>query len=120
MESELGIRPTLPVCSQEVYKKKLCKQHYFYIMKREIRDSIKRMYRDPLSAYGTFDYFGEGKIMIKQLLNHEFFKNISNKYSIEDVKQWLYRDEVFQRLENDEDSFIDFIQFKKHFFPQVM
>ncbi len=89
-------------------------------MKREIRESIKRMYRDPLTAYGTFDYFGEGKIMIKQLLNHDFFKNIYNKYSYDDVKQWLYRDEVFQRLENDEDSFIDFIQFKKHFFPQVM
>lgn len=45
-------------------------------MKREIRDSLKRMYRDPLTAYGTFDYFGEGKIMIKKLLNHDFFKNI--------------------------------------------
>ena len=32
-------------------------------MKREIRESIKRMYRDPLTAYGTFDYFGEGKII---------------------------------------------------------
>ena len=50
-------------------------------MKREIRDSVKKMYRDPLSAYGTFDYFGEGKIMLRLFLNHDFFKNIYKKYS---------------------------------------
>jgi len=43
----------------------LCSKHYFYVLKREVRFKIKKMYRDPLTAYGTFDYFGEGKILIK-------------------------------------------------------
>jgi hypothetical protein len=42
------------------------------------------------------------------------------QYTAEDVKLWLYRDNVFDKTEEGVDSEIGYGQFKKYFFPALM
>lgn len=78
------------------------------------------IFRDPQTAYSTFDFTGSGKIALKDVLNHQVVKRMQPRYTADDVKLWLYRDNVFQNTEAGLDSEIGYIQFKKYFFPALM
>jgi hypothetical protein len=81
---------------------------------------MSTVYRDPQSAYATFDFTGSGKIALKDILNHQVIKKMDPQYTAEDVKLWLYRDNVFENTEEGIESEIGYGQFKKYFFPALM
>ena len=81
---------------------------------------MSTIYRDPQSAYATFDFTGSGKIALKDILNHQVIKKMQPKYTADDVKLWLLRDNVFYNTEERLDSEIGYGQFKKFFFPTLM
>ena len=79
-----------------------------------MRKDIKKMYKDPDSAFASFNFFGKKVINMPDILNHNFIKRFG--YEREDVKAYLLRDKVFTT----EDTEIDFTTFKKHFFPALL
>lgn len=46
-------------------------------MKLDIRRKLSVIYKDPVSAYSTFDFFGTGKISINDVLNNKAIKKIA-------------------------------------------
>lgn len=90
-------------------------------MKNDIRKRLSALYRDVHLAFSAFDHGGTGKISISDLLNHRDIKRMQTLYSRDDMKIWLYRDNVFRKTKPAEpESTIDFLTFKKFFFPQLL
>ena len=79
-----------------------------------LRSVVKQVYKDPDSAFATFNFRGEATIGLDDILNHMVIKRTG--FDREDVKSYLLRDKVFAS----EASEIDFVRFKKFFFPQLM
>ena len=79
-----------------------------------LRSVITKVYKDPDTAFATFNFRGEATIGLDDILNHMVIKRTG--YDKEDIKSYLLRDKVFAS----EASKIDFLQFKKFFFPQLM
>ena len=79
-----------------------------------MRRDIKKMYKDPDSAFASFNFFGKKVITMNDILNHMFITRFG--YDREDIKAYLLRDKVFPS----EDTEIDFLTFKKHFFPNLL
>jgi len=102
------------VCIAIVYKNNLCKAHFLTKLKNKLRNEIRLVYKDPESAYASFNFSGKNSISLNELLNHVIVKRIG--YSREDIKSYLLRDKVFLSTE----SHIDYQQFKKNFFPQLV
>ena len=73
------------LCANPVYKNKLCKKHFLHNMKKYIRQQLSVIYRDPESAYTSFDFNGSGKIRLKEFLNHPCIKKMETKYSEKDI-----------------------------------
>ena len=71
------------------------------------------MYKDPESAFATFNFRGQATVGLDDILSHPIVKT---SFAQEDVRAYLLRDKVF----TSENSEIDFLQFKKFFFPQLM
>ena len=77
------------------------------------------VFKDPQTAYTAFDLQGQGKLYIQNILNHRVIEMVcaNNKWTKADVTIWLYRDGIFKKTE---DHSIDFLLFKKFFFPQFL
>lgn len=104
-----------------VHKRGLCKTHFLHRMKHDIRKRLTAVYRDVHATYSAFDHGGTGRITLSGLLNHRDIKRMQPQYSTEDIKAWLYRDNVFKKAGPGEpESSIDFPTFKKFFFPQLL
>ena len=101
-------------CRTLAYKEKLCKVHYLERLERTLRAQIRNMYKDPETAFATFNFQGKQTIVLDDLLDHMLVKKIG--YDREDIKIYLLREKVFAR----EDSELDYLKFKKFFFPQLM
>lgn len=80
---------------------------------------MSTIFKDPQTAYASFDFNGSGKLYIQNVLSHRVIEMVcfNNKWTKVDVSLWLYRDGVFKKTE---DNFIGYLQFKKYFFPQLM
>lgn len=61
-------------CPLPVYKGKSCKKHFMIKLKQLIRRKISVGYKDPVTAYATFDFKGKGKITLSSVLNHKLIK----------------------------------------------
>ena len=79
-----------------------------------MRRDIKKMYKDPDSAFASFNFYGKKVINMHDILNHMFITRFG--YDREDIKAYLLRDKVFIS----EDTEIDFLTFKKNFFPNLL
>ena len=99
------------ICQTAVIKDNLCKIHYLQQVQRVFRGTIHRVYKNPETAFATFNFKGEAGIGIDDILNHMIMK--LSGLDREDVKSYLLREKVFQS----EASQIDFQTFKKYFFP---
>ena len=90
-------------------------------MKHDIRRKLTASYRDVQSTYSAFDYGATGKINLSDFLNHRDIKRMHPQYTAEDIKAWLFRDNVFKKTRQGEpESSINFLTFKKYFFPQLL
>ena len=101
------------ICLTRAFKEHLCKVHYLELLQKQLRSKIRRMYKDPESAFATFNFRGQATVGLEDILAHPIVKT---SFAQEDVKAYLLRDKVF----TSESSAIDFLQFKKFFFPQLM
>ena len=72
------------------------------------------MYKDPESAFAAFNTQRKATIGLQDILNHSIVTN--SGYQREDVKSYLLREKVFAS----EISEMDYMQFKKFFFPKLM
>ena len=81
-------------------------------LQRVLRATVRRLYKDPETAFATFNFKGMATIGLNDILDHVILKHL-DEYSKEDVKSYLLREKVFPT----ELSQIDFMQFKKFFFP---
>jgi hypothetical protein len=63
-------------CQIPVFKHNICKKHFVYQLKKHMRREMSTIYRDPQSAYATFDFTGSGKIALKDILNHQVIKKM--------------------------------------------
>ena len=72
---------------------------------------MRKLYKDPESAFAAFNFRGQAKIGLQEILDSRLVK-ISG-YEAADVKSYLLRDKVFLS----DTSEIDYMQFKKYFFP---
>ena len=66
-----------PDCKLPMFKTKYCKKHFILRMKQYIRRQLSVIYRDPVSAYGVFDFFGKGKIEMKDILKNRTILKIT-------------------------------------------
>lgn len=80
-------------------------------MSTKIRKELKIVYRDPESTYSALDFTGTGRISMRSFLDNIIVKRLN--IPEDDVIQWLIRDKIF----DDRDHEIDFMHFKKKFFP---
>ena len=101
-------------CQISIFKNNFCKNHHLEQVKTQMRRDVKKMYRDPDSAFASFNFAGKKVIAMSDILNHLFVTRF--RYDREDIKAYLLRDKVFRS----EDSEIDFATFKKHFFPELL
>lgn len=97
-----------------VYKDSLCKVHFLDLLAKELRMKIRQLYKDPETAFASFNFRGQPTIGMNDILNHGFMKSF--QYTTEDMKSYFLRERVFPS----ETSEIDFTRFKKFFFPQLM
>ena len=79
-----------------------------------IRQTVRKVYKDPETAFAAFNFRGEATIGLEDILGHMIVKKAG--FDLEDVKSYLLREKVFKH----EKSEIDFTQFKRFFFPQLM
>ena len=98
-------------CNTVPYKEGFCKNHYMLLLRQRLMTDIKRLYKDPESAFAIFNFQGKNSISMQDILGHKFIKICG--YDVTDVKSYLLREKVF-RNENDQ---LDFLKFKKYFFP---
>ena len=77
-------------------------------MKNELRHAFSRVFKEAAQAFGSIDYTGTGFITIKDILKHNLMKKLSDKYTDDDIRAWLYRDNIFERKEG---AKIDFAKF---------
>ena len=80
-------------CLAIVYKENLCKAHYLTILKNRLRKEIAKVYKDPESAYASFNFSGKSCITLDEILDHIIVKRIG--YPRDDIKSYLLRDKVF-------------------------
>jgi len=97
-----------------IYREQLCKIHFLDVLAKELRLKIHKLYKDPETAFATFNFRGQPTIRMQDILNHAIMRGLD--FSSEDVKSYLLRENVFPT----EDSEIDFTRFKKYFFPKLM
>ena len=102
------------MCLTNEYKEGLCKIHFLEQLAKTMRTIVRQVYKDPESAFATFNFRGEATIGLDDILNHMVIKRTG--YDKEDVKSYLLRDKIFAT----ETSEIDYLVFKKFFFPQLM
>ena len=79
-----------------------------------MRRDIKKTFKDPDSAFASFNFFGKKTIKMQDIINHNFITRFG--FEKEDIKAYLLRDKVFTH----EEAEIDFTTFKKHFFPALL
>ena len=75
---------------------------------------IHKQYKDPETAFAAFNFKGMQTISLGDILEHPMVKR--SGFDPEDVKSYLLREKVFSSERVD----IDFVKFKKYFFPQLM
>lgn len=92
----------------------LCKVHFLEQLRRDLLASITRMYRDPESAFAAFNVRKQEFIRLADILDHDIVRR--SGYDKKDVKSYLLREKVFAKASSE----IDYIQFKKFFFPKLM
>lgn len=82
---------------------------------------MKANFRDPWSAYAVLDFSGRGFITKSDFFRCREVNLLQSKYTREDIEAWFARDDIFKNTKQGEpESRIDFTQFKKYFFPQLM
>ena len=74
-----------------------------------MRRDIKKTFKDPDSAFASFNFFGKKTIKMQDIINHNFITRFG--FEKEDIKAYLLRDKVFTH----EEAEINFTTFKKHF-----
>lgn len=90
-------------------------------MKVEICKRLVAIYGDVRATFGAFDYNGTGCITLSAFVGHRDIKRMAPLYTSDEIKEWLFRDKVFERPKPGEsEPTIDFQTFKRHFFPQVV
>ena len=97
-------------CLVTIFKNEFCKGHYLDQLKQKVRRDVKKTFKDPDSAFASFNFFGKKTIKMQDIVSHNIMGRFG--YDKEDLQAYLLRDKVFAN----EQAEIDFTTFKKHFF----
>ena len=90
-------------------------------MKLDVCKRLMAIYGDIRATFGEFDYNGTGCVTLSVFLSHRDIKRMEPLYTLDEIKEWLFRDKVFERPKPGEsEPSIDFQTFKRHFFPQTL
>ena len=81
-------------CTTDIYKEGLCKVHYLEKVQRVIRQTVRKVYKDPETAFAAFNFRGEATIGLEDILGHMIVKKAG--FDLEDVKSYLLREKVFK------------------------
>ena len=81
---------------------------------------IARMYRDPVTAFATFNVRLQATLSMDDILDHDIVRR--SGYDKSDVKSLLLREKVFTTGSSSgkNGSELDYTNFKKFFFPKLM
>jgi hypothetical protein len=92
-------RQKLPECKKDgcravLYKQGLCKNHMLDVLRAKMRQTLKLCYREPESAFATFNFSGTKNVTMDNILNHMIIPRIG--FSKEEIAAYLLRDKVFE------------------------